>query len=127
MPNRMANTQFKPGQVANPNGRPERVKYISEALYHKLNTGDPTQAVLIADAIIDKAKTGEPAMVKELLDRVEGKVPAPIDINSKSINIELAASYSELLLAAREMMGLQSGMSEGEVKELPAGCPQDDG
>lgn len=80
--NRQRATQWKPGQSGNPAGRPPNTRYISEILREKLlekTSEGKTHAELIAEALIELSKDAKmrgfvPA-IKELLDRIEGKVP----------------------------------------------------
>lgn len=74
--------KIKPGQVLNPSGRPPNIKYISDILkdllVQKDAGSDKTNAELIAEAMValakDTDKRGHVLMLKELLDRAEGKV-----------------------------------------------------
>lgn len=70
-------TQFKPGQSGNPAGR-HRSKPITDAIKERLariSPGDPrTDAQRLADVLVDGALGGDIQFIKELLNRVEGKV-----------------------------------------------------
>jgi hypothetical protein len=68
-------TQFKPGNRANPDGRPKS-KTITAAYLAKLEelaAGDHTIAELLAEAQIKKALKGDTTAVREITDRTEGK------------------------------------------------------
>ena len=78
--------QWKPGQSGNPGGRPPGILYISDRLRELLarDAGNgKTNADLVAEVILGgildpsgNLKHGiNTALVKELLDRMEGKVP----------------------------------------------------
>ena len=75
-------TQWVKGQSGNPAGRTPNTKFISEYLRELLDKQDKsgkTNAEMVALALIELAKDpnrrGFPPIIKELLDRVEGKVP----------------------------------------------------
>ena len=90
-PNSLANLEkgkFKKGQVTNPNGRPKKDYTITSVIKEMLNLpcdaaipgadGVKTWRQLIARAIVYGAAKGNPQMIKELLDRTDGKVLQPI-------------------------------------------------
>lgn len=73
---------FKPGQAANPAGRPKKDVCITSLVKEILETDagkGKTHAQLVAEAIITLAKDikskGNIPAIRELLDRIEGKVP----------------------------------------------------
>lgn len=78
--------QVKPGEVRNPNGRPKKEKCITDQIRATLdkipellpnstpNSGKLTNAQIFADQMVLEALKGNSAIVKEVLDRVEGKV-----------------------------------------------------
>jgi hypothetical protein len=79
--------QFKPGQSGNPKGRPKgrTLTDLMSALLdaHEL-CGEPTPGgrtvgqVLVESWVSHAVKRGDAALIREILDRVEGKiVPAP--------------------------------------------------
>jgi hypothetical protein len=78
-------TQFKPGNRANPCGRP-RSKTISAAYIAKLEElakGDRTIAEMLADAQIKKALKGDTQAIREITDRTEGRARQPIEVVGK--------------------------------------------
>lgn len=74
-------TQFKPGQSGNPAGRPKLdppiTSYLREILEQKISEKKKpeTNKELIAQAIIMHAAKGNSGYLKELLERLEGKIP----------------------------------------------------
>ena len=78
---------FKPGQSGNPAGRKPNDLCIT-SLVRKLLESDAgkgkTHAELVALALVslakDKAEKGNMPAIRELLDRIEGKVPTPVNI-----------------------------------------------
>lgn len=84
--------QFLPGSVASP-GRPRRSKSISDQLQHIINMSQEelkaftpnTGAQMIALDMFKNSK--DPQILKELLNRVEGKVVEQIEVEQRSVNI----------------------------------------
>jgi len=88
------NTRWKPGQSGNPKGRPKGIRYISESLRELLDQKDKdgrTNAQLIAEALIEAAKNPNSKMasglIKEILDRTEGKVPDKVEETDTPVTI----------------------------------------
>lgn len=90
-------TRWKPGQSGNPKGRPKNVKYVSELLQEELHQvpetidgkkNTKTWAELICERMLTAAvEGGQPAIIKELLDRIEGKVKDTHQIETGDISI----------------------------------------
>ena len=75
----MVEAQWKPGQSGNPGGRPKK-KPITE-LYERM-LADPVVLAGLEDAIKKAVSKGSMAMVlqvKEMAERVEGKITQPIE------------------------------------------------
>ena len=79
-------TQWKPGQSGNPGGRPKGKVSLTRLLEQALeetrcgdrdNPGGRTSAQCIVEAMIIHAVKGNPAYMKEIFDRIEGKVKEP--------------------------------------------------
>jgi hypothetical protein len=67
-------TQFKPGQSGNPSGRPKS-KPFKEALERAIaERGLDNSAI----ALLVKANSGDVAAIREIADRLDGKVAQPI-------------------------------------------------
>ena len=77
-----ATGKWKPGQSGNPKGRPPGKMYkaaLQEALRKLSDKDDPQQTLEeIATAQIVRAKAGDTAAAKELVDRLDGRVPQAI-------------------------------------------------
>ena len=90
---RLANLKpWQPGQSGNPGGRPKR-KPITE-LYEQI-LADPEAVEELRSAIRKAIKTGQMAMVlqlREMTDRVEGKVTQPIQAD---LTVNLADAIAE--------------------------------
>lgn len=83
---------FKPGQSGNPSGRPKK-KPITE-MYERI-LSDPETLAAIEKATIATLKKGNMAMVlllREIAERVEGKVTQPIEAD---ITMNLADAIAE--------------------------------
>jgi hypothetical protein len=93
---------FKPGQSGNPGGRPKK-KPITE-LYERI-LADPKNIASIEDAVVKALKKGNMAMVlllREITERVEGKVTQPIEAD---ITVNLADAIAEARKRALPLKG----------------------
>ena len=93
---------WKPGQSGNPAGRPPKNISITSLVKAKLllpaNNGK-TYGELVADSLVELATTGKDMVaIKELLDRVEGKVQSQHLI--RSIVLSLGDEYAMKALEA---------------------------
>ena len=72
----MIGRPFQPGQSGNPSGRPKS-KPFADALKAALKAaGDDSETLeSVANALVVKARTGDVAAIKEIADRLDGKVP----------------------------------------------------
>jgi hypothetical protein len=74
-------TQFKKGQSGNPGGRPKGSISLVNLIRRRL-TENPELADAIADNLIALAAQGDQKAInaiREILDRVDGKVPQQVD------------------------------------------------
>lgn len=88
----MEAVKFKPGQSGNPGGRPKK-KPITD-LYDEI-LGDPVEMAKIRKSVVKALVKGNMAMVlqlREMTDRVEGKVTQPIEAD---ITVNLADAIAE--------------------------------
>jgi len=71
----MVGRPFQPGQSGNPAGRPKS-KPFKEALERALKaaSGDKDALEACADALVSKSMMGDVPAIKELADRLDGKV-----------------------------------------------------
>lgn len=79
MSERVIGRPFQPGQSGNPAGRPKSKPFreaIQRALDEAGNDKDALQAV--ATALVGKAMMGDVPAIKELADRMDGKVAQAI-------------------------------------------------
>jgi hypothetical protein len=90
--------KWKPGQSGNPGGRPKR-KPVTE-LYEEM-LSDPDLVADLRNAIAKAIRKGNMAMVlqvREMTDRVEGKVMQPIEAD---VNVSTLAE--RMLLAEQKL------------------------
>src|ERR1700723_707403 len=83
---------FKPGQSGNPGGRPKK-RPITE-LYERI-LSDPKNIAAIEKAVLATLRKGNMTMVlllREITERVEGKVTQPIDAD---VTLNLAEAIAE--------------------------------
>lgn len=71
---------FTPGQSGNPGGRPKTAKLFRDALMVELKRtdGDVERIQKVAHRLVENAIGGETAAIKEIADRIDGKVPQGI-------------------------------------------------
>ena len=75
----MVGRPFQPGQSGNPSGRPKS-KPFREAIQRALEEAGDDKAALqaVATALVGKAMMGDVPAIKELADRMDGKVAQAI-------------------------------------------------
>ena|SRR3990167_6961825 len=82
--------KFEPGKVSNPKGRPKGSLSLVTILKEKLaeipakdNEQKRTNAQILIQKAFDVAtKKGDVAMIKDMLDRIDGKPKASVDLTS---------------------------------------------
>jgi hypothetical protein len=87
----MVGRPFQPGQSGNPNGRPKS-RPFKDALERALNAAGADKDLLdnVAAALVSKASEGDVPAIKEIADRLDGKVAQAItggDDDTNPINI----------------------------------------
>lgn len=70
-------TQFKPGESGNPKGMAKGTRWLKTRLREALEKGDVADDIMLA--LIAKAKKGDTSAIKEIFDRIDGKVTQEID------------------------------------------------
>ena len=75
----MVGRPFQPGQSGNPNGRP-KTKPFKDALRKAIDAAgtDDSALELVAAALLAKAQDGDVQAIKEIADRLDGKVAQAI-------------------------------------------------
>jgi hypothetical protein len=76
----MVGRPFQPGQSGNPSGRP-KTKPFRDALQKALQEAGDDKDMLkaVAMALVAKATAGDVPAIKEVADRIDGKVAQPHD------------------------------------------------
>jgi hypothetical protein len=78
-------TRWKPGQSGNPKGRPKKEESLADLLNELVNALCPTDpegrsyAELIARSLVHQGLKGNLGAIKEILNRVAGRVPFLIE------------------------------------------------
>lgn len=91
---------FPKGQSGNPGGRPS-IKPITEML--REYAAKPTTKARIFKALdkaIDKANVATIMAIREMMDRIEGRVPTPVSLKDEDTGLTLR--ISEMLQKGRE-------------------------
>ncbi len=105
MDDRGKNTEWKPGESGNPKGRP-RTKPLTDMLKKLLDKDDGAAMAKIIKTAIEAAQSGDVRYFKEIMDRVEGKVIEPIDLNA-NMNVQEMKGATAADLAA--LAGVHDG------------------
>lgn len=72
-------TQFKPGQSGNPKGVPKGTKWMKTRLREMLEADGGSLRDEILVALLKAAKSGKTDAIREILDRIDGRVTQEID------------------------------------------------
>jgi hypothetical protein len=102
--NRGEQTRWKPGESGNPKGRPRKPKCLTSLLKEeltKVNPEDPegrTWIELIVLATLRLAMKGNKTALKEVWDRVDGKVVVPISTETTG-PVEIRVVYEDEIVA----------------------------
>lgn len=73
---------WHPGESGNPNGKPKAAKAFADALRIAISEAHGeggTKLRKLAEALVEKGITGDVPAIKEIADRLDGKVPQGID------------------------------------------------
>jgi hypothetical protein len=98
-------TQFKPGESGNPNGRPKKgdswADILKEALSEEVDyKGDKkTYKRLIAEVLRKHALKGDPRHLQMIMDRMDGKPNQKIEAEG---DIKINSPMAEAIKALRE-------------------------
>jgi len=83
---------WKPGQSGNPNGRPKKLTNPLEEILASKVPNDPekrTYARLLVESMVKRAITKSDMLMKEIFDRVEGRVSIPEEERLGNIGVEV--------------------------------------
>jgi hypothetical protein len=106
-PNSLKNLKpVQKGEVRNPKGRPRKEYCLTSMIKSELDKIPPgekqgrTWMELIVLAILKSVLKGNPAVIKEVWERLEGKVSQPLEHNvegSKPLKIEVVSKEAKEL------------------------------
>ncbi len=77
---------WKPGESGNPTGRPSKRNALAPALRTLLGRKQldgRTNKQALLEALLETALSGDVQAIKLIFERVDGKVPEPIEISGK--------------------------------------------
>ena len=75
LPEALRRNCFKPGQSGNPGGRPKKLTQPLEAFLARKDKSGKQYAQLLIEAMVKRAISRSDTLVKEIFDRVEGRIP----------------------------------------------------
>jgi hypothetical protein len=80
--------RFQPGHPGGP-GRPPKGKLtrLMEEELEKIDPQGKSEALKLIQSIIKRAKAGNATLVKEVLERIEGKVTQPVEVEPLNVNV----------------------------------------
>lgn len=73
---------FETGQSGNPRGRPPKDRALADLLRRELRKKGPdgrTNNAAVVDGLIALARNGSVEAIKVVFDRVDGKLPTPVE------------------------------------------------
>ena len=85
--------KWKTGQSGNPKGRPSP-KPFKEAM-QALVEGNREALVMAANALMARAMTGDVAALKEVADRLDGKVPSTVGGSTEVGPVRLSVAWKK--------------------------------
>lgn len=106
MSERVIGRPFQPGQSGNPNGRP-KTRPFKDALQKALKAiGDDKDALeMVASALVSKAAMGDVPAIKELADRLDGKVTQPIGGDDEADAIKVISKIERVIVDPKNRDG----------------------
>lgn len=112
---------FEAGQSGNPNGTPgpKKIKLFKDALQLSIKRADGDKCKLgrIADALVEKAIAGDVPAIKEIADRLDGKVSQPLSGDEENPVTFAFAGLKDAV--AKKLAGLVEPDSETDVRRQP--------
>ena len=94
-------TQFKPGNCANPKGRPKKGETLTDALAAKLDKD------MLADKLLELIEEGNFNALKYAYDRIDGKPKETIEQTIKSMPDVIEVDLSEDNTTAEDQESLE--------------------
>ena len=88
-------TQFKPGNNANPNGRPKS-RPIAAAIREIIDADDGKRLQRIARTAVGAAEAGDYRYAKEIMERIDGKVADKVEHSGRIDSLMTQEKFGEL-------------------------------
>ena len=88
-------TQFKPGNNANPSGRP-KVRPIAAAIRELIEKDDGKQLRAIAKTAVDAAEDGDFRFAKEIMERIDGKVADKVEHSGRIDSLVSTEKFEDM-------------------------------
>ena len=107
-------TRFKPGNRANPSGRPKTTPLTDELKRHLAETtrnGKTTHLRMVVEALVERAETGDMAAQRIVWEYIDGKPQERVDLGT--------VLREEAARLAREL-GLEEALALREVEDILA-------
>lgn len=122
-------SRFQPGQSGNPGGRAKGrtlTSILREVLESNTLGGKPipqgrTVADMLGDVIIKEALKGKFTFAKEVLDRMDGKVPDRVDLTSNGKTVGTLSRLDENDLDSLESIAEKLVGGSGEAEDAGPG------
>jgi len=89
---------FQPGNQESKKGNHKRPKIITQQLIAALNETDAsniTKMRRVVEALIEKATGGDVQAIKEITDRIEGKVPQGIEGPEEGSPVKMVIEWAK--------------------------------
>ena len=109
---------FQVGQSGNPGGRPKQAKQFRDALLRQLDKadGDTKKLDSVARRLVENAVGGETAAIREIADRIDGKVPQAVVGDDEHDPIRMVNRIERVIVKAADP-------DSGSVPAAPGASP----
>jgi hypothetical protein len=105
---------FAPGKSGNPGGRASTKPFLDALKFQLAKAGEDNAALRrIAQKVIDEAEAGQQWAVQLLWDRIDGKVPQPVEVDQTVTHIAIDERQARI----RELQQKAITTSYREVEE----------
>lgn len=108
---------FEPGNQEARKANHKKPRIITQKLIAKLNDADGAALDRLVSALIAKAQEGDVPAIKEVLDRVEGKVPQAVIGDGDEPGISVIHTIRRIIVDPRhsDSQGVPSASDASEV------------
>ena len=108
--------RFTPGTIANPGGRPKDSVSLVQKLRNYL-AEHPEEANKVIESLVKQGKLGNIIATKEMLDRIDGKVPETRRIEAGELPIRIVFIPATRITDDTHLDAIL-GAVDGEAREL---------